>query len=258
MADLFGVERSVVTKHIQNIFRQGELKEKSVCANFAYTVKDGKSYQTTFYNLDTIIAVGYRVNAKRGTQFRTWATNTLKEHLLKGYTLHQKRLVETGLTALEKALQFIKNASNKRELTNQETQGLLEVITGYAKSWLLLKRYDEQSLLTPKGRSPIFTFVYGDALNGIDKLKTCLMDKGEASDLFGREREKKGLDAILNGLEQTFGEQELYPTLETKASHLLYFIIKIIHFWMAISALFLFYLFCIWKIISDSGRKMAK
>jgi hypothetical protein len=97
MAQLFEIERSVITKHINNIFKQKELEKESVCANFAHTAEDGKTYQTTFYNLDVIIAVGYRVNAKRGTQFRIWATRTLKEHLLKGYSINQKKLAETGV-----------------------------------------------------------------------------------------------------------------------------------------------------------------
>jgi len=108
LGELFGVERSVVTKHIRNIFKQGELEETAVCANFAHTAEDGKTYQTTFYNLDVIIALGYRVNAKRGTQFRIWATRTLKEHLIKGYTVNQKRLAETGVKELENAFKYFR------------------------------------------------------------------------------------------------------------------------------------------------------
>lgn len=134
MAELFNVERSVITKHARNIFKDGELEEKAVCANLAHTAEDGKIYQTGFYNLDMIIAIGYRVNAKYGTQFRIWATRTLKEHLIKGYTINQKCLAETGVKELESALQFIKQASNRRQLTNEESQGLLEVIAKYAKS----------------------------------------------------------------------------------------------------------------------------
>jgi prophage maintenance system killer protein/phage regulator Rha-like protein len=225
MAELFDIERSVITKHISNVFKQGELKKVSVCANFAHTAEDGKNYQTVFYNLDMIIAVGYRVNAKRGTQFRIWATRTLKDHLLKGYTINQKRLAETGIKELENALQFIKQASSRRQLTNDETQGLLDVIAKYAKSWLLLKSYDEDKLPATKGQSPKFSLAYEYALNPIKELKKALVAKNEASNLFGNEREH-GLEAILGNLEQSFGGQELYPTLEEKAAHLLYFIIK--------------------------------
>lgn len=225
MAELFDVERSVITKHIRNILKQGELESNSVCANLAHTAKDGKTYQTTFYNLDMIIAVGYRVNAKRGTQFRIWATGTIKEHLLKGYTLNQKRITETGVKELENALQFIKHASSRRQLTNEEAQGLLDVIAKYAKSWLLLKSYDEDSLPAIKGQLPKFILTYKHALDSIKELKKALMAKGEASNLFGNER-GHGLEAILGNIEQSFGGQELYPTLEEKAAHILYFIIK--------------------------------
>ena len=225
MAELFGIERSVITKHVHNIFKQRELEKKTVCANFAHTATDNKTYQTTFYNLDMIIAVGYRVNAKRGTQFRIWATRTLKEHLFKGYTINQQRLAETGIKELENALQFIKRASSRHQLTNDETQGLLDVVAKYAKSWLLLKTYDENNLPKTQGQSPKFKLTYKYALNSISKLKEALIAKKEASNLFGNEREY-GLKAILGNLEQGFGSQELYPTLEDKAAHLLYFIIK--------------------------------
>jgi prophage maintenance system killer protein/plasmid maintenance system antidote protein VapI len=225
MAQLFDIERSVITKHINNIFKQKELEKESVCANFAHTAEDGKIYQTTFYNLDVIIAVGYRVNAKRGTQFRIWATRTLKEHLLKGYSLNQKKLAETGVKELENALQFIKQASSRRHLTHEEAQGLLDVIGKYAKSWLLLKSYDEHTLPVTKGHSPKFMLSYDCAKDAIAKLKAALIEKGEAANIFGHEREQ-GLEAILGNLAQSFGGEDLYPSLEGKAAHLLYFIIK--------------------------------
>lgn len=225
MAELFAADRSVITKHIRNIFKQGELKEKSVCANFAHTAPDGKVYRTICYNLDVIIAVGYRVNAKRGTQFRIWATKTLRENLIKGYTLNQQRLAATGVKELENALQFIKQASSKRQLTNDETQGLLDVIGKYAKSWLLLKSYDEHSLPKTSGQPSKFVLTHAYAVDAVAKLKSALMHKGEASKIFGHEREH-GLKAILGNIEQSFGGEELYPTLGEKAAHLLYFIIK--------------------------------
>ncbi len=225
MAELFDKGRTTITEHIQNIFKEGELDEKAVCRDFRHTAADGKGYAVKYYNLDVIISVGYRVKSLRGTQFRIWATHTLKDHLLKGYTINQKRLAETGVKELENALQFIKQASNRRQLTNEETQGLLDVIAKYAKSWLLLKSYDEDNLPATKGQSPKFTLTYKRALDSIKELKKALMAKGEASNLFGNEREH-GLEAILGNIEQSFGGQELYPTLEDKAAHLLYFIIK--------------------------------
>lgn len=225
MAELFDKGRTTITEHIQNIFREGELDEKSVCRDFRHTAADGKEYEVKYYNLDVIISVGYRVKSLHGTQFRIWATRTLKEHLLKGYTINQQRLAETGIKELEHALQFIKHASSRHQLTNDETQGLLEVITKYAKSWLLLKTYDENNLPKTQGQSPKFNLTYKYALNSISELKKALIAKKEASNLFGNERDH-GLEAILGNLEQSFGGQELYPTLEEKAAHLLYFIIK--------------------------------
>lgn len=153
MVELFQTTKQNISLHINNIFTDGELAQNSTVKEFLTVQNEGNRQvqrNVTYYNLDVIIAVGYRVNAKRGTQFRMWATRTLKEHLLNGYTINQKRLIETGLTALENALQFIKNTSSKKELTNQEAQGLLDVIANYAKSWLLLKRYDENCLNHPK------------------------------------------------------------------------------------------------------------
>jgi len=225
MAELFDKGRTTITEHLQNIFKEGELDEKSVCREFRQTGADGKDYLVKYYNLDVIISVGYRVKSLRGTQFRIWATHTLKEHLLKGYSINQKRLTETGVRELENALRFIKEASSRRQLTNDEAQGLLDVIANYAKSWLLLKNYDEHNLPVVSGKTPSFILSYEYALTAVAKLKETLIVKGEASGIFGCEREH-GFEAILGNLEQSFGGQELYPTLEDKAAHLLYFIIK--------------------------------
>ena len=168
MTKLFGTERSVITKHINNIFKQKELNKRQVCAKFAHTAEDGKTYQTVFYNLDVIIAVGYRVNAKRGTQFRIWATKTLKEHLLQGYSINHKKLTEIGTRKLESVVEFIKQASNKRHLTNEEAQGLLDIIAKYAKSWLLLRTYDENDLPATKGHVAKFMFSYDAAKEAIE------------------------------------------------------------------------------------------
>lgn len=225
IALLFGTKRPAITKHLNNIFKSKELDKKATSSILEHVAHNKKTYKTKFYNLDAIISIGYRINSSRATQFRIWATRTLKEHLLKGYTINQKRLIETGVKELENALEFIKQASSKRQLTNDETQGLLEVIAKYAKSWLLLKSYDENNLPAIKGSAQKFSLSYEHALDAIEKLKAALMAKNEASNLFGNEREH-GLDAILGNLEQSFGGQELYPTIEDKAAHLLYFIIK--------------------------------
>lgn len=225
MAKLFGVEVHTVNYHIKEIFKNKELQENAVIRKFRITASDGKKYDTNFYNLDAIISIGYRINSTRATQFRIWATKILREHLIKGYSLNQKRLNETGLTALESALKFMQKTITQRQLTNQETQGLLEVITHYAKSWLLLKSYDDQEFPSVEGHELKFSISYEYALKAINDLKINLMAKKEASEIFGCESEN-GLQAILGNLEQTFGGRELYPSIEEKAAHLIYFIIK--------------------------------
>ncbi len=239
MATLFDKSKSTINEHIQNIYDSKELILNETMKKFG--ISEFSTKPTNYYNLDVIIAVGYRVNSIRGTQFRIWATRTIKEHLLKGYTVNQKRITETGIKELENALLFIKQASNRRQLTNEEAQGLLDIITKYAKSWLLLKSYDEDNLPIIKGQSPKFSLTYEQALNSIKELKKTLIAKGEASGLFGNEREH-GLKAILGNIEQCFDGQDLYPTLEDKAAHLLYFIIKITPSLTAINALHLCYL----------------
>jgi hypothetical protein len=196
---LFEKNVRTISEHIRNIFKEKELDENSVIRNFRITAEDGKIYDTQHYNLDVIISVGYRVSALRGTKFRIWATKTLRDHLIKGYTLNQKRLSETGLSGLESALKLAQNAISRRQLSNQETQGLLEVITHYAKSWLLLKQYDEQQFTKIKGHEPKFILTHDYALQAINDLKANLMAKGEAAEIFGREREH-GLQAILGSI----------------------------------------------------------
>jgi death-on-curing family protein len=228
IAELFGIERSVITKHLKNIFRDGELNENSVCAIFAHTAEDGKIYQTQYYNLDSIISVGYRANSKRATQFRIWATNVLRNHLLKGFTINEKRLKNhrAKLSELEKAVQLLQKAMNSKKLLKSEAEGLLKVITDYANSWLLLQKYDEGKLATQKRISRISEELsYEDAKKSIAQLKTNLIKKKNATEIFGQER-GHGLEAIIGNLNQSFGGKKLYPGVETKAAHLLYFVIK--------------------------------
>lgn len=224
MAELFGRERSVITKHLRNVFREEELEEISVCANFARTAEDGKIYQTQHYNLDAIISVGYRVNSKRGTQFRQWATQVLREHLTKGWTLDQARL-EQNSTELEAALLLVRKVVQRDELTSEIGRGLADIISRYTQTFLLLQRYDEGLLTEPKGTVGGNLPSIDEARNAIAQLKKDLMSRGEASQLFGQEREE-GLASILSNLDQTVFGEPAYATLESKAAHLLYFVIK--------------------------------
>ncbi len=224
MAELFGRERSVVTKHIRNVFKEGELDPAAVCAKFAHTAADGKTYQVDHYNLDVIISVGYRVNSKRGTQFRIWATRTLREHLVRGYTLDRQRFAHNAVE-LEAALSLVRKAAAGEALTTDQGRGLIDVISRYTQTFLLLQRYDEGLLTDPKGSPGGVLPAADEARAAIARLKADLLARGESTDLFGREREN-GLAALLGNLDQSVLGAPAYPTIEAKAAHLLYFVIK--------------------------------
>jgi hypothetical protein len=144
MADIFVTERSVITKHLRNILKEGELEGESVCAFFAHTAQDGKTYKTKFYNLDAIISVGYRVNSKRGTQFRIWATKVLKDHILKGYTVNRKRLQD-----LNQAVRLISDFAERLDIPGDEAKSLLKVVSEYSRALELLDDYDHQRIKAP-------------------------------------------------------------------------------------------------------------
>jgi prophage maintenance system killer protein len=229
IATLFHVNVPAVSKHIKNIYTAKELSPKATVSKMETVRQEGKRQvirAIDFYNLDMIISVGYRVNSKQATLFRIWATNVLKQHLIQGYTLNQKRLQQIGYTELEAALTLVSRAIGRKEPDLAEAKGLLDVITRYAKSWLLLQQYDEDRLLVPgKSDGVPSALAYAEAREAIVALKKDLKAKGAASDLFGKER-GDSLEGILGALEQTFGGQALYPSVEAKAAHVLYFIIK--------------------------------
>ena len=224
MARIFERERSVITKHLRNVFRDGELAEEAVCANFAHTAADGKTYQTKFFNLDAILSVGYRVNSKRGIHFRQWATRVLKEHLTRGYTLDRQRL-EHNARELEAALLLVRRTLSNAELAHDAGSGLAEIVVRYTQTFLWLQRYDEGLLTDPRGHPGGELPPVAEARAGIAALKTDLIAKGQASALFGNERED-GLAALLGNLDQTVFGEPAYPTLESRAAHLLYFVVK--------------------------------
>jgi len=224
MGLLFGRERSVITKHIRNVFAEAELGREAVCANFAHTAADGKTYQVEHYNLDVIISVGYRVKSLQGTRFRQWATRVLREHLTQGYSLDRVRF-EQNAAELEAALALVKKAAAGEALTTEQGRGLVDVVARYTQTFLWLQRYDEGLLTTPAGKPGGVLPTLDAARAGIDRLKADLMTRGEATDLFGRER-GDAFAAILGNLEQTVFGEPAYPTLEAKAAHLLYFVIK--------------------------------
>jgi death-on-curing family protein len=227
ISELFQRDRTVITKHINNVFKEGELDETVVCANFAHTTQhgaiQGKTQETKvkYYNLDVIISVGYRVKSQRGTQFRQWATKRLKEYLVQGYSINQKRLEQ-----LEKIVQVIDKSGKSSELQLTEAKGLLEILSQYTQSFILLNQYDSNSLKKDKLSENItYEINYLEAKAAISELKKQLMEKKEASDLFGNEKDES-FKGSLQSIVQTFGGAYLYPSIEEQAAHLLYFIIK--------------------------------
>ena len=227
MAELFGKNIRTVSEHIRNVFKEKELGEASVIRNFRITARDGKSYNTQFYNLDVIISVGYRVKSQRGTQFRIWATGTLRDHLLRGYTLNEKRLRERGLGEIEQAVGLLARTLTQNALVTDEGRAVLEVVQQYTRAWKLLLEYDEGRLAETPGRPvrPAAGLSLDDARTVIARLRESLAGRDEATDLFGAERSDQ-LHGILGAIDQTFGGEPLYPTVQARGAHLLYFVIK--------------------------------
>ena len=210
MAKLFQRDRSVIGKHIRNIFKEGELVKDSVWAKFAYTADDGKKYQVDYYNLDVIISVGYRVKSVRGTQFRIWANSILKQYILQGYAVNQRRIQQLG-----EVIRIMKRTEN--ELDSKQ---ILSVIERYNNALDLLDAYDHQTMKRPKGNDATYVLTYEECIEVIQSMRF-----GDESDLFGREKDDSFKGSIGN-IYQSFGGSDVYKSLEEKAAHLLYFVTK--------------------------------
>lgn len=221
---LFGRDKSGVSRHISKIFKENELDRDSVVAKNATTGPDGKTYQVDFFNLDVIISVGYRVKSSRGTQFRIWANKILKEYLVKGYAVNEKRLKEQTdqLEQLKQTVKLLSNVTNTKPLTSDEATGLLKVITDYTYALDILNQYDHQVLeIGSTTRKELFKITYEEATKAVHGLR----DKFGGSSLFGNEKDES-FQGSLAAIYQTFGGKHLYPSVEEKAANLLYFIIK--------------------------------
>jgi prophage maintenance system killer protein len=228
MAELFGRDKSVISRHLTRVFATGELGREAVVAENATTAADGKTYQVDYYNLDAILSVGYRVNSRRGTQFRIWATTTLREHLLRGYTLNERRLRDKGVEEMQETLSLPARTLKRNMLVTDEGRAVLEVVEQYARSWQLLLEYDERRLPESPRRPvpPSGTLSLESARRAIVSLRETVGSSGtRAAGLFGHERDDQ-LEAILGNVEQTFGGVPLYPSAQARAAHLLYFLIK--------------------------------
>ena len=223
IAELFGKDRTVITKHIKNIFADKEINLKSNVQKMHIANSDKP---VEFYSLDVILAVGYRTNSARAIHFRKWATSVLKKYLLQGYTINEKRLLEARekFNELQTVISFLREKS-KKELLNGQAGEILNLLSDYSKTLTILEQYDKGQLKESKGGKTKFVLKYDDCLKIIAELKKELVMKKEASDLFGNERDGS-FEGIIKGLYQSFGGKELYSSIEDKASHLLYFIIK--------------------------------
>lgn len=228
MGGLFATTPENVLMHLQNIFKDDELSEQATTKDFLVVRQEGKRQvrrSIKHYNLDAIISVGYRVSSKRATQFRRWATQVLKDHLVQGYTLNQRRLTERGIE-FEQAVSLLSRTLTNQGLVSTEGEAVARVISDYARSWSLLQGYDEQKLaevgIKQPGMQPLGL---EEALQAIGELKQTLIGKGEATELFGQLR-GDGLTSALATIEQGFGDELFYPNVATRAAHLLYFVIK--------------------------------
>ena len=228
IAELFDIDRTVIGRHLRNIFKEGELDEKRVCAKNAHTGPDGKTYQVGFYNLDAIISVGYRVNSKKATDFRIWATKTLHQYVVNGMAINEHRLKQLSdkkLKNVETMMGVVRRLISRQELDAGEANGVLEVISKYAGSFQALKEYDDGFIdlsgINEKSRKKQKLLTEEMCENVIANLRTSV----KGGELFGKKR-NDSFDGALSSIYQSFDGKELYPTIAEKASNLLYFIIK--------------------------------
>jgi prophage maintenance system killer protein len=223
MSELFQKDVRTINEHIKNIFAESELTSKSVIRKFRITASDGKSYETTHYNLDVIISVGYRVKSLRGTQFRIWATNVLRKHLVDGYTINEKRLKaqQNKINELQNAVRLLGNIV-LLEGVSDEAKGIVQIISEYWRALNILDDFDHQRLSSPKGtRKSKYKLTYEEARNIIEQMKRKFRD----SALVGQEKDKS-FQGSIGAIYQTFDGKDVYPATEAKAAHLLYFVTK--------------------------------
>ncbi len=223
MAALFDVQKAAISKHLKNIFGTAELKERSVVSILETTAKDNKKYQVKHFNLDAVLSVGYRVNSKKATHFRQWATKVIKEHIQKGYTINRGR-VDKNYNEFLKAVEDVKSLLPASSAVDHG--GILELVTLFADTWLSLDAYDKDELDTQGATKKKVALTAEKLSVALATLKHELVAKGEATDLFGKERAKDSIAGIIGNVMQSFAGEDLYPSIEAKAAHLLYFIIK--------------------------------
>ncbi|MBO9150815.1 RhuM family protein [Chitinophaga sp. GCM10012297] len=227
ISDLFQTDRTSITKHIKNIYKSSELSEEATCAKIAQVQNEGNrriSRKISHYNLDMIISIGYRVNSIRGTQFRIWANKILRDYLIKGYSLNEKRLQEKSqqFEALKQTVRLMGNVIGTQPLSSDEANGLLKVITDYTYALDVLDKYDHRNLtIEAIHTKQAFIATYEEAMKAIRGLK----EKFGGSSLFGNEKDESFQSSIAT-IYQSFDGRELYPSVEEKAANFLYFVVK--------------------------------
>lgn len=227
IAELFDKNVMTINEHIRNVYSEKELRRKATIRNFLIVQKEGKrlvSREIEHYNLDVIISVGYRVKSKRGTQFRIWANRVLKDYLIKGYAVNEKWLKEKEkqLSELKQTIQLLESVATQKTLNSDEATGLLKVLTDYTYALDVLDKYDHEQLSIEQiSKKDVYKITYPKAKIAINQLK----EKFGGSSLFGHEKDES-FQGSLNAIYQTFEKTDLYPSIEEKAAHLLYFIVK--------------------------------
>ncbi len=227
MAELFDKDSDTIGLHLRNIYESGELDEAATTEESSVVRQEGKRQvrrRIRLYNLDAAVSVGYRIKSERGVQFRRWATNVLRQHLVQGYTVNLSRF-DQNAAELQQALALIRKAAKSPALTAEAGSGLVDIVSRYTQTFLWLQRYDEGMLSEPGGHPGGRLLSVSEATAALQMLKQSLMARGEATELFARVRDD-GLAALLGNLEQTAFGEPAYPTIESKAAHLLYFVVK--------------------------------
>lgn len=226
IAVAFSVSIPTINEHLKNIYKTKELRKSATIRNFRIVQKEGKreiEREVNHYNLDTILSVGYRVNSKTATEFRKWATKTLREHITKGYTLNKKVI-------LKNYEQFLRNVSDIQALLPThvvlDPKTILDLVKEYSVTWAKLDAYDKDTLVKAGATKKNIKIAGGELKEAIHQFKGELIKKDEATDIFAAEREAGSIEGIVGNVMQSFGGSEVYPTLEEKAAHMLYFVIK--------------------------------
>jgi len=226
IADIFGVTSQNVTMHVRNIYSEEELSVDRTCKESLQVQKEGKrevSRQVKLYNLDVVIAIGYRINSVVGTQFRQWATQTLKQHIIAGYTINPERIGQNYDAFMEAVSKVQAVLPAGAVMENKE---VLELVRLFADTWFALDAYDKEALTPKKVSKKKVALTAAELTDSLAVLKRELIKRGEASDNFAQPRSKQSLEGIVGNVMQSFGGAAMYPTVEGKAAHLLYFVIK--------------------------------